>query len=322
MDAEATLKEQISGMLRDEDLGFEVFVALKTGEVPVRRLLFYGDNEKGNFKRKIQDTIVQTVKDKFLGEETEYIDAVRLADNQKKFYVITQTEQYYPFDFLNTPEEMIDGFSASECGNADGIIFRFRRENKVIWAYQRIYPIAIPNRKKQNIMARFVSTEKADYFVEMPDQLFTITQQVDLLIIDDKIITDNTTLMQKHFKFDYFIKSSAEKAVETIIQIHLVSNGEKLKDYIQRSKPQYARKMMRINEYNVVNQKPEELLEKIQGTDRWKDVFQIEAGKIHLNTYADVEYLIDLFDERYTVSEITGDEFDTDVKKLVETESK
>ena len=29
-----------------------------------------------------------------------------------------------------------------------------------------------------------------------------------------------------------------------------------------------------------------------------------------------MENLIDLFDERYTVSLVTGDEFDTDVKRL------
>ena len=48
----------------------------------------------------------------------------------------------------------------------------------------------------------------------------------------------------------------------------------------------------------------------------WKDAFNFVNGKIEINTYKDVELLIDLFDERYTKSIITGAEYDTDVKKL------
>lgn len=68
--------------------------------------------------------------------------------------------------------------------------------------------------------------------------------------------------------------------------------------------------------HNVVNKSKEELIQNIKESNRWKNVFVIEDGKIVLNKYEDVENLIDLFDERYTTSEITGDEFDTDVKKL------
>ena len=45
-------------------------------------------------------------------------------------------------------------------------------------------------------------------------------------------------------------------------------------------------------------------------------MFDVTEDKINLRTYEDVEKLIDLFDERFTISPVTGDEFDTDVKKL------
>jgi len=35
-----------------------------------------------------------------------------------------------------------------------------------------------------------------------------------------------------------------------------------------------------------------------------------------LDSYTDVENIIDLFDERYTKSEITDTEYDTDVKSI------
>lgn len=77
-----------------------------------------------------------------------------------------------------------------------------------------------------------------------------------------------------------------------------------------------AELMLRIKQYNVVKLKSKELIKKIQKTERWRETFTIINGKIQLNTYKDVEHLIDLFDERYTKSLITNDEFDTDVKRI------
>ncbi|MFR6566609.1 MAG: Kiwa anti-phage protein KwaB-like domain-containing protein, partial [Blautia wexlerae] len=47
----------------------------------------------------------------------------------------------------------------------------------------------------------------------------------------------------------------------------------------------------------------------------WKDKFEEnQEGLIVLNTYQQVEDLIDLLDERYTRSDVTNQEYDTDVK--------
>lgn len=150
----------------------------------------------------------------------------------------------------------------------------------------------------------------------MPEQLFVITRKVDLLIMDDKIITKDIGLMQRHFGFNDFIKASAKKAVSDISDIRLVTNCEKLTAYIERNQTKYSRKMMRIKHYHVVEKTAEELIQIINTVPRWQGVFDIRDGQIYLRTFRDVENLIDLFDERYTVSLVTGDEFDTDVKRL------
>lgn len=122
--------------------------------------------------------------------------------------------------------------------------------------------------------------------------------------------------MQRHFGFEEYIRSQAEKVVGEITTIGIVGNVNKLTEYVRRPQKTYAKKMMRIKQYNVIKKTPKELINKIITVPRWQNVFQIEDGKIVLNTFKDVENLIDLFDERYTRSLITDDEFDTDVKKL------
>ena len=77
---------------------------MKASEVYMKRFLFY---EKGsdNFKEKIEKSIIQAIKDKFLAETAEYVMAENIADNQNKFYLIEQSAKYKPFDFLNESEE-------------------------------------------------------------------------------------------------------------------------------------------------------------------------------------------------------------------------
>lgn len=141
------------------------------------------------------------------------------------------------------------------------------------------------------------------------------------MVIDGNILTRDINLLQRHFGFEEYIRNQAAKVVEEITTIGIVSNENKLTEYIQRTRKTYAKKMMRIKQYNVIKKTPEELINKIKTVPRWKNVFKVENEKIVLDTYEDVENLIDLFDERYTVSPVTGDEFDTDVKKLASKEN-
>ena len=266
---------KLDNMFADAEFGFDVFIIMKDGEPAIKRFLFYeGKTGKENdFKSKIQDSIVESIRERFLTNEAEYAMAENIADNQNKFYIIEQSDAYRPFEVLNTPEEVMGSFHIEKTDNADAVLFRFRREEDVIWAYQSIVPTTIPNKKKQHFLARILSTEYDDQFIEMPDQLFTITQKVNLLIIGDKIVTKDIALMQRHFGFESFIRSAARDAVAKVSSIQLVANVEKLTDYIERNQKKYSKKMMRIKNYRVVDKTADELIESITNLPRWRGVF-------------------------------------------------
>lgn len=76
--------------------------------------------------------------------------------------------------------------------------------------------------------------------------------------------------------------------------------------------------MMQIHKFSVATMKKESLLEKLQTVERWKNVFEIRGTQVYLRNFSDVENMIDLFTERYTKSEVTGEEYDTSVKDKVE----
>lgn len=186
-----------------------------------------------------------------------------------------------------------------------------------MWAYQKIRPAAIPNKKKSYFQLR-AKSGRPDIFEEMTDQMFMITKKIDLLILDNEIITQETSLIEKHFGFETFIRGRGMKIADKIENIHLVNNVNKIREYVKRPNKRYAKKMMQISNFPIIDVKKEELLKRIQIVPRWQGKFEISENGITLRTFADVENLIDLFTERYTKSLIIDDqEYDTDVKTVV-----
>ena len=105
-----------------------------------------------------------------------------------------------------------------------------------------------------------------------------------------------------------------------MIQKNIIENTEKLTEYISRGKSKYAKKMMRIGSSKVFDLTQEQLMNKVNTLPRWQGKFNFnqDSHQIVLNTYKEVESLIDLFDERYTRSDVTDTEYDTDVKTVAQ----
>ena len=210
-------------------------------------------------------------------------------------------------------------FSKNDIGDATGIAFSLRRDKNQIWVYQHLWSIMVPNKSKKNLMARLVSGER-DVFEEMTDPIITFTEKCDFLVIDNNIITSDYKLLQNSFGFQDYIRLRADKTIEAIESKGIVAKVDKLKAYVNRGngKPKYAKKMMRISDSKVLKMDQTKLWENIHKSTRWNGKIKEENGKFLLNTFAQVENLIDLLDERYTRSDITDTEYDTDVKRVAE----
>lgn len=322
------LKQRITSEIDEifnTQFGFQTYIAMKDEDKQLRRfILDEGEpDENDGFKSRIRDSIKETIQNKFLADDSIYADGDDLANDQNHFYVIKQDdENYHPFDFLKDLNDQIDNFSLTDKENADAILFRFilQRDGKVkqLWAYQKIQPASIPNKQKRHFQFIVKSKSQPDVFREMKDQMFIITKKVDLLILDDEIITDEIKLMERHFGLETFIRASASRAVLSIKEVNLIKNNDKLQEYIYRPNKKYARKMMQIHKFPVATMNKEALLKKLETVERWKNVFEIQGTEIYLRNYSDVENIIDLFIERYTKSEVTGQEYDTTVKDKAE----
>ena len=304
-----------------EQCGLEAYVVIK--ESPKLRSMAFEekDNSEGeNLRDILKKMLLNIIEENYLDELAEYADGHQLADNQNKYLYFEQSDKFFPFQYLDSEDEDIQDFKDEDLAEAVGLVFKVRKGNNVIWLYQHLWGIMIPNKKKTHLMTRIAKFENKVVFSEQKDSILTIARKIDIIILNSYLITQNTGLLQKSFGFHDYIYQAASHTVEGINEKNLVENIEKLNDYIARGKAKYAKKMMRIGTSRVLSLSKEELIEKINTLDRWKDKFQInpETNQIKLDTYAEVESLIDLFDERYTRSDVTDTEYDTDVKSIAQ----
>lgn len=313
------IKEMLQKAVQNKnECGFAAYIVAKT-ELRLRKMILdEGKINSSNYKHMVRDAILNVLSEKYLNDEVEFVSGENIADNQRKYYMIPQSEKYRPFDYLKLQGPDIPEFKFDQIDDAAGIIFWFRIEENEFWVYQHLWSIMVPNKKKMNLLSRLQKYENHDYFIEQKEPLITIACKADVLIMQGCIITSNIGLMQKSFGFRDFIVATADKSVERVRDKALVANPEKLEEYINRGKTnKYAKKMMRIANSKVLDLSKEKLMERVHTLERWKDKFEEnQDGLIILNTFQQVEDLIDLLDERYTRSDVTNQEYDTEVKAV------
>lgn len=312
--------KNIVNAIRPDSVGFDVYVITK--KEPKLKKMFFLEKDANNLRHKLRGSIIKTLKDKYGSDEAQYVSADRIADEQKKFFIIKTSDEYDPFSCLKneTNSSALGAFSKDDFNDATGFAFKIRNGSQSLWGYQHLWNIMIPNKSKKNLLAKLISANQTDVFEELASPIISFSDKIDILIIGDSIITSHYKLLQNSFGFQDYIRTRADKVINVIRSKGIVANFNKLTEYVQRGdcNPKYARKMMRIIDSKVLEMDSIELLDNIHKSSRWNGKIKEENGQFVLDTYLQVEQLIDLLDERYTKSEITGIEYDTDVKTLAE----
>ncbi len=307
-------KECINFFLSNpEHCGFEVYICKKTS--PKLKKMSFVESRENNLRIRMKEVIFSLIQEKYLSDESEYSSIENIGNNQHKYYIIQTDVDYNPFDFINNPE--IENFQKDDIADSTGILYLIRKNDKKLWAYQHLWSILIPNKSNKNFLGRIITRDKKDIFEELQEPILTFAKKIDLLLVYDHIVTDNINLLQQYFNFQTFLSNQLNQVIQKIENLNIVSNIDEIKSYINscNGKSKYAKKLLRIKDSEVLNFSLNDLKEKILNSTRWKDKINIENDQFVLGSSDDVKNLIDFLDERYTRSDITNTEYDTDVKK-------
>lgn len=313
--------EEIKAILSNlvnRECGFEAFAV--TPNLPrLKKLSLKENDEDGGIKKTLKKMVLDVVREQYLAKDVMYSPIENVADNQHKFYVVQQTKEYEPFGFLADGQ---GDFKLEHVKEITDFVFLLRYDKQIVTCYQKGRSVMVPNRKNAGILTRVLCRDDSVILDQQKEPLITITKAIDAIIIDGFIITDNIKMMERNFGFQQFVVQRAREAATNIAKSGFFSNTHKLDDYLSRGdgrKKTYYNKMMRALDSPVLQMTREELFQRVFAVERWKGKFRRPIdGKIPIETFRDVENLIDLLDERYTKSEITGMEYDTDVKKKAE----
>lgn len=247
MPNEGLTERQIREKLKDycdnpSQCGLDAYI-VKKGSPKLRRMALSEEtNEQGkSFRILLKEMFFEILEQQYLAQEAEYANGRQLADNQHKYMIFEQGESFHPFTYLSEINE-ISEFTEDDLLDASGLIFCIRKGVEMLWIYQHLWSIMVPNKKRTNCMARLVRFENQIVFSEQRESLLTIAKKIDILILDDYLITNNTTLLQKNFGFQDYIYQSAQQTIQCTVQKNLVENIDKLSEYIGRGKAKYAKK--------------------------------------------------------------------------------
>lgn len=307
-------KECINFFLSNpEHCGFEVYICKKTS--PKLKKMSFVESRENNLRIRMKEVIFSLIQEKYLSDESEYSSIENIGNNQHKHYIIQTDVDYNPFDFINNSE--IENFQKDDIADSTGILYLIRKDDKKLWAYQHLWSILIPNKSNKNFLGRIITRDKKDIFEELQEPILTFAKKIDLLLVYDHIVTDNINLLQQYFNFQTFLSNQLNQVIQKIENLNIVSNIDEIKSYINscNGKSKYAKKLLRIKDSEVLNFSLNDLKEKILNSTRWKDKINIENDQFVLGSSDDVKNLIDFLDERFTRSDITDTEYDTDVKK-------
>ena len=294
--------------------GFEAYLVSRA-EPRLKKLKMSVDNLQQNLKRDITTVI----KERYLAEDATYTDADNIADNQVKFYIVEQNDEYKPFN-VDTWEK--EDFRVEHLDDYMGFFFHFRYDWQDVWCYQNKRSTTITNRKKSSLTARLMRFDNDWIFEEQNEKIVNFAHAVDILILDGYLITSDVGLLERSFNFQLFIHRKAKKAAEKVAETKLFGGMDKLNAYLSsdaKSHKTYKKKMMQALDSPVLEMTSDALIEKVTTLPRWKRRFKDPVdNKIPIDSVKDIEAMIDLLSERFTVSPVTDQEYDTEVKKKAE----
>ncbi|MDD3415672.1 MAG: DUF4868 domain-containing protein [Lachnospiraceae bacterium] len=305
------LTESISSILHTgKTHGLEVYTCISGNEGRKLKKFVITDQ----LKRVLMDSLDELIEKNFYSDEVELEDVANIADNKKSLYNIQLTPEYNPFAFLDDWKSVNEQYSEDDKNLLMGFFFKMNYNNKYIWAYQQVYPMSMV-KKSKNVLAVI---GKNNVYDVLQSDLVPIANRIDLMIIDGNVITSNIKLMQNKFKFEKFVRNEAKETIDYIIDMHLLSNTDKLVSYTTKDKLTNAKKLMKAKKSPILKMDRSELLEGIKKHSRYSYMIGIENGEIITNTEKEISSFIKLLNDDIVKSELSQIEYDSTSKKELE----
>ena len=301
-------------MFSDVDFGIEMFVCLREDDgygaiiYKIKRLRAT-DKLLASTKRNLANTICNS----YISPDAEYDSSENIADNKKSIYEIIQDSEYQPFSFLDKAEGCMDYYSEGDKKDLCGFLFRINLNDKCFWVYQHVYSVSRIDRSK-HIFAYLVKNT----YDEFDNDIVQIDSRADMIIMGSSIITAKIDLLQRFFGFEQYIRAGAQKTIEIIGSMDIVTGLEKFIALENKSRLTNAKKLLKARNSPVLKMEKAVLVDRLKNHSRYKTMFKFEDDHIVIDSQKAAAAFIKMVNDDIVRSELTGQEYDSSAKSLLE----
>lgn len=296
-------------MFARTEFGIEIFVCLRGDYGYKVKRLRATDKLLSSTRRNLADTIYN----RYMSPDIEYDSSENIADNKKAIYEIIQNRDYRPFSFLEQAKACTDYYSENDRKDLAGFLFRINLNDSYFWIYQHVYSVSRIDRSK-HILAFLVK----DTYDEFDKDIVQIDSRADVIIFGSSIVTAKIDLMQRFFGFEQYIRAGAQKTIEIIGSMDIVTGLEKFIALENKSRLTNAKKLLKAKNSPVLKMKKEILVDRLKSHSRYKTMFKFEDDHIVIDSQKDAAAFIKMVNDDYVRSELTGQEYDSSAKSLLE----
>lgn len=247
----------------------EVYALLKINDAYMLKNFLAEESLLTEMKKSVDSML----KEKIFDDDFNVEDASKIEENLKVYYEIIQDQEYKPFDFLKS--SITDSYKESDQKNLKGFFLKINFNTKCFWIYQHKYPMTLIN-KKGSVIA-FLN--KQNRYEPLNVDVVKFDNKIDLLIINNSIITKNINLLQKEFSFEKFIRTEADKGIKSIESLGIISSTEILKTMAASTKLTTSKKLMNIKNSKTMNLGKEELYNNAKNHSLYKNLFKFDDEK-------------------------------------------
>lgn len=304
-------KSKINGIMFSEAKhGLGVFAWLEiNGEPKLKKLLI--DEELRN---QLIERLDKEIKNHYLSDEMEVDSCDNISDKRRVLYEFQQSEEYKPFAIIEEWRSVTEQYSEKDQDKLRGLLFRVNLNDEAIWLYQRMYNVSLVKRSK-SILA---TIGKTNTYVLLDQDVMRIDSRIDVLVIDNQFYSSNIGLLQRSFGFDTYVRSEAEKTIKLIDDLNFVSDTAKIMAFGGKESLTNAKKLLKAKSSPVLKMKKKELMKKLKEHPRYKDKIKIQDNKIVITSQKDAAEFIKMLNDDILRSELTGREYDSPSKHILE----
>lgn len=309
-------KEKIETIIQMDGIGLNVFFLLKNND---EKFLKRADLVEG-VKTKLIDEYKLSLSQMTGDDVTALINLSAADDRKSAIYLYDLEEQPGIFEYFDTINNMNEenpipffAFNTDKLTDLEGYFVLIGDSENNILLYRKQMPI---NLFKQGKI--YLVKGHDTQFEQIDKEFLRIDTKVDVLKINDSIIINNISILERHYEFKAIIEHEAKASLEKIRTLNILENIEVLQERV--SDTAFARKLSKISTASpVFNLSVDNIMQFVRNHQTLGRELKCIDGqnKIILDTKKSQNFFLQLMNDDFLHSELTNYHYVTPAKDRI-----